>query len=106
MFFECFYDPQDLHSFPTRRSSDLRTRRSRTRESAGSAWDGGAGTSASRAWRSRSEEHTSELQSRQYLVCRLLLEKKNSDARSNARQVLPVGRPVKTGSPCPGPEVG
>src|SRR3712207_7917203 len=31
--------------------------------------------------RARSEEHTSELQSRQYLVCRLLLEKKkiNSD---------------------------
>src|SRR3712207_7022841 len=28
----------------------------------------------------RSEEHTSELQSRQYLVCRLLLEKKNSPA--------------------------
>src|SRR3712207_7628021 len=27
--------------------------------------------------RNRSEEHTSELQSRQYLVCRLLLEKKN-----------------------------
>src|SRR5947209_14494322 len=27
-------------------------------------------------WRIRSEEHTSELQSRQYLVCRLLLEKK------------------------------
>src|SRR3712207_8306890 len=27
--------------------------------------------------RARSEEHTSELQSRQYLVCRLLLEKKN-----------------------------
>src|SRR3712207_7318678 len=34
--------------------------------------------SAAQAWpRSRSEEHTSELQSRQYLVCRLLLEKKN-----------------------------
>src|SRR5947209_16726388 len=30
----------------------------------------------------RSEEHTSELQSRQYLVCRLLLEKKKSDSRS------------------------
>src|SRR3712207_7144921 len=29
---------------------------------------------------SRSEEHTSELQSRQYLVCRLLLEKKTSNA--------------------------
>src|SRR3712207_7398589 len=28
----------------------------------------------------RSEEHTSELQSRQYLVCRLLLEKKNTAA--------------------------
>src|SRR3712207_8849619 len=27
----------------------------------------------------RSEEHTSELQSRQYLVCRLLLEKTNKD---------------------------
>src|SRR3712207_7564701 len=35
---------------------------------------------AARAWaqqNDRSEEHTSELQSRQYLVCRLLLEKKN-----------------------------
>src|SRR3712207_7337404 len=30
------------------------------------------------ALRTRSEEHTSELQSRQYLVCRLLLEKKNN----------------------------
>src|SRR3712207_7219295 len=29
-------------------------------------------------YQDRSEEHTSELQSRQYLVCRLLLEKKNS----------------------------
>src|SRR3712207_7355107 len=29
----------------------------------------------------RSEEHTSELQSRQYLVCRLLLEKKKQEAR-------------------------
>src|SRR5258707_10212325 len=30
----------------------------------------------------RSEEHTSELQSRQYLVCRLLLEKKNTNISS------------------------
>src|SRR3712207_8612375 len=37
---------------------------------------------SSRAWRSlRSEEHTSELQSRQYLVCRLLLEKKKNNER-------------------------
>src|SRR3712207_8539824 len=31
----------------------------------------------------RSEEHTSELQSRQYLVCRLLLEKKKTRPRSS-----------------------
>src|SRR5258707_3177416 len=32
----------------------------------------------------RSEEHTSELQSRQYLVCRLLLEQKQTDIICNA----------------------
>src|SRR3712207_7696188 len=32
----------------------------------------------------RSEEHTSELQSRQYLVCRLLLEKKKKNSTSTA----------------------
>src|SRR5947209_10504885 len=31
----------------------------------------------------RSEEHTSELQSRQYLVCRLLLEKKKKEEKSD-----------------------
>src|SRR3712207_7127784 len=31
----------------------------------------------------RSEEHTSELQSRQYLVCRLLLEKKKNNTTEN-----------------------
>src|SRR5947209_17346945 len=36
----------------------------------------------------RSEEHTSELQSRQYLVCRLLLEKKNNSA--GAGRCLPT----------------
>src|SRR3712207_7149767 len=35
------------------------------------------GTTRAYDARLRSEEHTSELQSRQYLVCRLLLEKKN-----------------------------
>src|SRR3712207_8534989 len=34
------------------------------------------------AWQTRSEEHTSELQSRQYLVCRLLLEKKKTTNHS------------------------
>src|SRR5258707_4471686 len=41
----------------------------------------------------RSEEHTSELQSRQYLVCRLLLEKKKNQSRTDvdrqqSRQLL------------------
>src|SRR3712207_8821306 len=47
-----------------------------------------ASASSSAAWfarpsrrDARSEEHTSELQSRQYLVCRLLLEKKTTDTQ-------------------------
>src|SRR3712207_7297327 len=40
---------------------------------------GSTGTSACST--SRSEEHTSELQSRQYLVCRLLLEKKKKNTQ-------------------------
>src|SRR3712207_7871610 len=55
-------------------------------------------------WNFRSEEHTSELQSRQYLVCRLLLEKKNktnlappSDAHSLAQP------PATQPSTCPAP---
>src|SRR3712207_8930294 len=38
-----------------------------------------------RHFKLRSEEHTSELQSRQYLVCRLLLEKKNKIPTSSPR---------------------
>src|SRR3712207_8685512 len=38
----------------------------------------------------RSEEHTSELQSRQYLVCRLLLEKKNIDHTLSSYSVYPT----------------
>src|SRR5258707_11901464 len=36
--------------------------------------------------RKRSEEHTSELQSRQYLVCRLLLEKKKELIQEKGRE--------------------
>src|SRR5690554_7098634 len=49
-----------------------------------------AGTSSSPIWRAggvtfaRSEEHTSELQSRPHLVCRLLLEKKKADTEALA----------------------
>src|SRR5207247_4165164 len=80
----------DLHSFPTRRSSDLhepactgsganRGHPFRRRKTPGRALPGLAGTprfSDSRRADERSEEHTSELQSRVDLVCRLLLEKK------------------------------
>src|SRR3712207_7536313 len=40
----------------------------------------------------RSEEHTSELQSRQYLVCRLLLEKKKNDSANGERTVPHISR--------------
>src|SRR3712207_7417505 len=40
----------------------------------------------------RSEEHTSELQSRQYLVCRLLLEQNKPSAAPRDRDPHPVGR--------------
>src|SRR5258707_2896962 len=39
------------------------------------------------SYAARSEEHTSELQSRQYLVCRLLLEKKTPDQDSSPRKI-------------------
>src|SRR5206468_9145328 len=98
--------PPHLHSFPTRRSSDLPgpisirvSPRSSSRVGIGRVGAGGVGgstivfslellcivaapfctslaTLVSIADCVRSEEHTSELQSRSDLVCRLLLEKK------------------------------
>src|SRR5690349_22768575 len=59
---------------------DLRCKpraRARKRRAAARSTAPGAGRSRSRALAERSEEHTSELQSRRDLVCRLLLEKKN-----------------------------
>src|SRR5207253_10703480 len=87
-------DSRALYSFPTRRSSDLRP----AQVSIGSALriiscsrdasvHGRTGTRGLafftrldliEASEERSEEHTSELQSRGQLVCRLLLEKKNT----------------------------
>src|SRR5436309_7864732 len=43
---------------------------------------------------SRSEEHTSELQSRENLVCRLLLEKKNYATRHRSRDRRHTAAPV------------
>src|SRR5437870_10303495 len=43
-----------------------------------------------RAHTVRSEEHTSELQSRGHLVCRLLLEKKKQDKLSNFNNIFNI----------------
>src|SRR6266496_5388989 len=78
-FFLLYGDHRDLLSFPTRRSSDLGGllglghgdgHAIDEEHHIGPVAQGGA------ALRPRSEEHTSELQSRRDLVCRLLLEKK------------------------------
>src|SRR5437763_14539598 len=85
-FFDSSRAPRDPLSFPTRRSSDLptlsqglpcaastslstRRRRKARAHSRRLIFCSAADTR-------RSEEHTSELQSPMYLVCRLLLEKK------------------------------
>src|SRR5258707_8333097 len=58
-----------------------------------------ANAAQARRRRDRSEEHTSELQSRQYLVCRLLLEKKKHGVHpASSRQ---RGRPFERASPSP-----
>src|SRR3712207_7500493 len=64
-------------SAPIARSDAPSRRRCRTACGPARSRPGRARSTAGRiAPRARSEEHTSELQSRQYLVCRLLLEKK------------------------------
>src|SRR5437763_13387278 len=92
-FFKDVRAPIELLSFPTRRSSDLRALVYEAelvhgdvdaREMPAIA-DAGIkiielGLPARVAARQRSEEHTSELQSPMYLVCRLLLEKKKLTA--------------------------
>src|SRR5690606_40435553 len=99
--FPCYGDHRDLHSFPTRRSSDLASISNDNLQDLKTGWLVGA-----TPWRQqvalligcvvgaavispvlellynaygfRSEEHTSELQSRENLVCRLLHEKKKN----------------------------
>src|SRR5439155_23026159 len=99
-FFHYYRAHPHLHSFPTRRSSDLaafatttlstppenatahvlysakmRNKRSRFSTTAADKSD------VEKRERLRSEEHTSELQSRGHLVCRLLLEKKKKKSK-------------------------
>src|SRR5207249_9552057 len=102
-FFYSYLDHPDLHSFPTRRSSDLgicanpesEGERRDKRETGMLSQlpngitnfsnhrflfrvqgDDGVDSAGAARRQPRSEEHTSELQSRFDLVCRLLLEKK------------------------------
>src|SRR5690349_24805941 len=84
-FFYTYSDHRDLHSFPTRRSSDLRDTESSGRPDSFRPSPISAAAQLLQSpsppvllSRPRSEEHTSELQSRRDLVCRLLLEKKNN----------------------------
>src|SRR5437762_6478926 len=87
-FFSSYGHHRALHSFPTRRSSDLnpgqtpsaRCRNTRSRPTAPPAH--------AAAHKTRSEEHTSELQSPMYLVCRLLLEKKKKKKKQNNKKHL------------------
>src|SRR5436853_5560918 len=105
-FFQLCGDHRHLHSFPTRRSSDLKARVVAKRPAVGVVV---AGAEASLAIRGeatlldrlpaspaelarapfRSEEHTSELQSLRHLVCRLLLAKKKSN-HTDSCHVVPA----------------
>src|SRR5207237_8412871 len=76
-FFSCSAALRDLHSFPTRRSSDLIPRRFFPRSHAARPPRENSSTARGHSASLRSEEHTSELQSHLNLVCRLLLEKKS-----------------------------
>src|SRR3712207_7223703 len=104
-FFKLYGHPRDLPSSPTRRSSDLLPSIiPRTASTTASSLPSLA--SAARAMAdvpprrsgaeaiisSRSEEHTSEFQSRQYLVCRLLLEKKTQTPLCFQRDLAPCSR--------------
>src|SRR5207247_6803584 len=106
-FFALHRAPQHLtlHSFPTRRSSDLNfqgcitmpiaqvmrppvrklMRRGEMFEKSLAGETTLAATLTLRVAISRSEEHTSELQSRVDLVCRLLLEKKKKQTIANQK---------------------
>src|SRR5690606_40140177 len=89
--FYLYGDHRDLHSFPTRRSSDLLVHKNAQALQIHAG--GHIGTQVLKIRPPleqssnrpvgfpkdlRSEEHTSELQSRENLVCRLLLEKKKN----------------------------
>src|SRR5690606_41763963 len=100
-----YCDRLGLHSFPTRRSSDLFGNRARSlrglrayknwqqtiqARTIDEMWGNPRASRRPRLARAledivqRSEEHTSELQSRENLVCRLLLEKKKDTTKEQS----------------------
>src|SRR5438874_10023033 len=79
LFFMMIRLPPRSTLFPTRRSSDLVfARLLNARPGPGFSWKRTTLPRVSSSTTPRSEEHTSELQSRRDLVCRLLLEKKKT----------------------------
>src|SRR5205809_4994067 len=103
--FSAYRPHRDLHSFPTRRSSDLpdarhgayphHTRRHAAHPVGDHPSERLPFQPSSRRG-GRSEEHTSELQSRLHLVCRLLLEKKNSQTLQIQHRELSLRSPYTT----------
>src|SRR5947208_7781207 len=105
-FFELSGDHRDLHSFPTRRSSDLRSyglelllRRQIMKGFYGwiaytlsktTRLDDPSEPTYQYGWHLRSEEHTSELQSPDHLVCRLLLEKKKKKQPQRIEKIASI----------------
>src|SRR2546429_7310872 len=94
-FFLMIRRPPRSTLFPTRRSSDLHLLHGAAQVEVGVGMARDAQRAAVRRWHllhvdvvayapfpGRSEEHTSELQSRLHLVCRLLLEKKKKKTRT------------------------
>src|SRR3712207_7960942 len=78
-------DPAARSWRPPPRCSRRRSTPARSWSSGCAGWTPTPRAGSCRAPRNgaRSEEHTSELQSRQYLVCRLLLEKKKQNERND-----------------------
>src|SRR5206468_10032090 len=95
LFFQCTRPHRHLHPFPTRRSSDLADRlqpdllMGRPRGDPGERGHPGPNSRGPLEFGPgcRSEEHTSELQSRSDLVCRLLLEKKKNIIQKNVQEL-------------------
>src|SRR5690625_6174146 len=95
-----------VHSFPTRRSSDLiysnsyPANFSSTLFKTSTSYPAGSPFSSVHAMGfpdcARSEEHTSELQSRGHLVCRLLLEKKIKGTNGVYTAYLSIHHPLET----------